>query len=145
MNSIDNQFWHLCFNRKLFRHHIFAQSHYLNKSSFLFVKYLRQSSKSYFTLSTQATLLHNDFENCIFRITPTSPKCQRVNGNYLDHITVFHHSGNILLVPLISFSVHSINHQKIPYLWQLFLFQCFHVPKRNDKEPIYIHIEIPFG
>ena len=50
--------------------------HYLNHCWLLIGKDLRHSPESNFIASAQATILHNEFENHIFKITATSPMGQ---------------------------------------------------------------------
>ena len=57
-----------------------APSHYLNQFWLLIINFLWHPHESNFMASTQATILYNDFENCIFRISATSPRGKWVNS-----------------------------------------------------------------
>ena len=58
---------------------LMAPSHYLDQCLLIISAALWHSPKSHFTASDQATILHNEFENCTFKITATSPRGQWVN------------------------------------------------------------------
>ena len=56
-----------------------SPSHYLNQFWLLIINFLWHPHESNFMASTQATILYNEFENCIFRISTTSPRGKWVN------------------------------------------------------------------
>ena len=55
-----------------------APSHYLKQCQLPISEVLWHSPESNFTVSAQATILHNEFEN-IFKSIATTPRCQWVN------------------------------------------------------------------
>ena len=58
---------------------LMAPSHYLNKCWLLICEFQRHSPKNNFTASTQAAILHDEFENYKSKITATSPRAGKVN------------------------------------------------------------------
>ena len=55
---------------------LMAQSHYQNQCWLLISQILWHSYENNFAVSAQSTIPYNEFENSIFRITPTSPRGQ---------------------------------------------------------------------
>ena len=89
-----------------------APSYYLNQWWYLISKIFWHSFESNFTVSLQATILYNEFENHTFRVTATSPRGQWVNTR--------------LILPWLSWSIF---HENIALYWPL---PCRHDTIHSD-------------